>query len=111
MAEEIITMYVDELLIQILAGLIIIAIAGAASSFVIMYSCIHKQALDMRLMKKATDPERDGYIERFQFRDLRRKSASDEVDEIVAQQRLGHANVGITNRVYRVKPRKVRPLR
>ncbi len=64
-----------------------------------------------RLMAKATDPKRDGHIERFQFRDLRRKSASDEVDEIVAQQRLGHASVAITNRVYRVKPKKVRPLR
>lgn len=64
-----------------------------------------------RLMAKATDPERSGSIERFQFRDLRRKSASDEVDELVAQRRLGHASVSITNRVYRVKPNKVRPLR
>lgn len=64
-----------------------------------------------RLMKKATDPNREKHIERFQFRDLRRKSASDEVDAIVAQQRLGHASVAITNRVYRVKPKKVRPLR
>lgn len=64
-----------------------------------------------RLMDKATDPKRDGHIERFQFRDLRRKSASDEVDELVAQRRLGHASVAITNRVYRVKPTKVRPLR
>lgn len=64
-----------------------------------------------RLMAKATDPKRDGHIERFQFRDLRRKCASDEVDELVAQARLGHASVAITNRVYRVKPRKVRPLK
>ena len=64
-----------------------------------------------RLMHRASDPARDGHIERFQFLDLRRKSASDEVDEIVAQQRLGHASVAITNRVYRVKPKKVRPLR
>ncbi len=64
-----------------------------------------------RLMQKATDPKREKQIERFQFRDLRRKSASDEVDAIVAQQRLGHASVAITNRVYRVKPKKVRPLR
>ncbi len=62
-----------------------------------------------RLMDKATVDE--GAIERFQFRDLRRKSASDEVDEKVAQMRLGHANVDITKRVYRVKPNKVRPLR
>ena len=64
-----------------------------------------------RLMARATDPQREGHIKRFQFLDLRRKSASDEVDEIVAQQRLGHASVAITNRVYRVKPKKVRPLR
>lgn len=62
-----------------------------------------------RLMAKATSGE--NAIERFQFRDLRRKSASDEVDELVAQRRLGHASLEITNRVYRVKPKKVRPLR
>jgi len=46
--------YVDELLIQILAGLIIAAIIGAASSMFILYKCIHRQAQDMKLMKKAT---------------------------------------------------------
>ena len=64
-----------------------------------------------RLMSKATDPDSDQSIERFQFRDLRRKSASDEEDEQIAQQRLGHASVAITNRVYRVLPKKVKPLR
>ena len=64
-----------------------------------------------RLMAKATDPESENPIERFQFRDLRRKSATDEEDETVAQQRLGHTSVEITNRVYRVKPRRVKPLR
>ena len=64
-----------------------------------------------RLMSKATDPESEGAIERFQFRDLRRKSATDEEDETVAQRRLGHASVEITNRVYRVRPRRVKPLR
>lgn len=53
MAEEI-TMYVDELLIQILGGLIITAILGAATSMFILYKCIHRQAQDMKLMKKAT---------------------------------------------------------
>jgi len=53
MAEEII-MYVNEILIQIITGLIIAAIIGAGSSFFIMYKCIHKQAQDMQLMKKAT---------------------------------------------------------
>lgn len=47
-------MYVDEILIEILAGLIILAIVSAATSFVIMYKCIHRQAQDMQLMKKAT---------------------------------------------------------
>lgn len=64
-----------------------------------------------RLMDRATDPKREHHIERFEFRDLRRKSASDEVDELVASQRLGHTSVAITNRVYRVKPKTVRPLR
>lgn len=54
MTQEQITMYVDEILIEILAGLIILAIVSAATSFVIMYKCIHRQAQDMQLMKKAT---------------------------------------------------------
>jgi len=41
-------------IMQVLSGLIIAAIAGAASSMFIMYKCIHRQALDMQLMKKAT---------------------------------------------------------
>ena len=64
-----------------------------------------------RLMAKATDPKSDSSIDRFQFRDLRRKSATDEDDESVAQKRLGHASIEITNRIYRVKLRKVKPLR
>lgn len=64
-----------------------------------------------RLMRKATDPKSASQVEKFEFRDFRRKSASDEIDEVVAQHRLGHASVTITNRVYRVKPRIVRPLR
>jgi len=43
-----------DLLIQVLAGLIIAAIVGAFSSFFILYRCVHKQASDMKLMKKAT---------------------------------------------------------
>jgi len=62
-----------------------------------------------RLMDKATQGE--GAIERFQFRDLRRKSASDETDENIAQVRLGHASIAVTKRVYRVKPNRVKPLR
>jgi len=62
-----------------------------------------------RLMDKATAGE--GAIDRFQFRDLRRKSASDETDEKAAQMRLGHASPEITAKVYRVKPKRVKPLR
>ena len=54
MSGEIISVEVNDVLIQILAGLIITAIVGAASSMFILYKCIHKQAQDMRLMKKAT---------------------------------------------------------
>ena len=59
-----------------------------------------------RLMHKAVEQG----VERFEFRDLRRKSASDEVDAKVASERLGHSSQAITNRVYRVKPKRVRPL-
>ena len=47
---------------------------------------------------------------RFKFYDLRAKSASDDTLE-ASSQRLGHTNTSITERVYRRKPRKVRPLR
>lgn len=62
-------------------------------------------------MKKATDESADSFIERFEFRDFRRKSATDEEDESVAQIRLGNASAEITDRVYRVKPGTVKPLR
>lgn len=42
-----------DLLIEVLAGLIVAAIGGAFSSFVVMYRCIRKQAGEIRLMKKA----------------------------------------------------------
>lgn len=44
---------------------------------------------------------------RWQFRDLRAKSATDQDDDLVASSRLGHVSVGITRRVYIRKPRKV----
>ena len=46
----------------------------------------------------------------FAFRDLRAKSASDD-DLEAAQKRLGHTRPEITQRVYRRKPDKVKPLR
>lgn len=50
---ETITMEID-LLMQVLAGLIIASIIGAFSSFSVLYKCIHRQAQDIKLMKKAT---------------------------------------------------------
>ena len=61
-----------------------------------------------RLMEKVTDK---GAYERFQFRDIRAKNASDDEDIEVASDRLGHASQEITKRIYMRKARKVRPLR
>lgn len=44
----------SEILMQIIPELIITVIAGGAMSMFILYKCIHKQAQDMKLMKKAT---------------------------------------------------------
>lgn len=65
-----------DLLIQVLAGLIIAAIVGAFTSFVVLYRCVHKQAGDMKIMKKAT---------RFVLRRLVKETRSlhpEEQDEI-----------------------------
>jgi len=47
-------MIVDEILIELIAGMIVAGIIGGGSSMLILYKCIHKQAQDMKLMKKAT---------------------------------------------------------
>lgn len=44
----------SDILIQIMVALIIAAIIGAATSMFVLYKCIHSQARDMKLMKKAT---------------------------------------------------------
>ena len=49
--------------------------------------------------------------ERFQERDLRAKVASDSDTLVEASERLGHADTAITQRVYRRKPVRVRPLK
>jgi len=77
MAEEQIPMYVNELLIEIMVGLIIAAILGAASSFFIMYKCIHKQAQDMQLMKKATI-----ICYRFIVKDSKRLHSEEDITDI-----------------------------
>lgn len=44
---------IDDFLIQILSGLIVASIIGAATSITYMIRCVHKQARDISLMKKA----------------------------------------------------------
>ncbi len=47
-------MFLNDFLLEILSGLILVAIIGAASSFYILIKCVHKQRDDIQLMKKAT---------------------------------------------------------
>jgi len=61
-----------------------------------------------RFMKKAL--EKSDLKERFTEHDLRAKVASDTESEH-ARILLGHANIEITNRVYRRKATKVKPIR
>ena len=63
-----------------------------------------------RAMCKIVKDEKSGLTERFQFRDLRAKSASDDTVEAAAK-RLGHADPRITERVYRRKAERAKPLR
>ena len=63
-----------------------------------------------RAMSKVVKDEKSGLTERFQFRDLRAKSASDDTAE-AASKRLGHADSKITERVYRRKAERAKPLR
>ena len=63
-----------------------------------------------RNTRKAVADNDNALLEPFQFRDLRAKSASDDNLE-AAVLRLGHSDPAITNRVYRRKPARVRPLR
>lgn len=55
---------------------------------------------------------RDKVGEKWQIRDLRKKSATDENDLRIAQERLGHADETTTARIYRqLRWNKVKPLR
>ena len=47
-------MNIEDILIEILIALITTAIIGAGGSFYVIYKCVHKQRLDIALMKKAT---------------------------------------------------------
>ena len=62
-----------------------------------------------RLIKKAHAD--DAISSRFQFRDLRAKSATDDDVLADASDRLGHSSQALTKRVYIRKPTRVRPLR
>ena len=63
-----------------------------------------------RAMSKVVKDENSGLTERFQFRNLRAKSASDDTAEATSK-RLGHADSKITERVYRRKAERAKPLR
>lgn len=63
-----------------------------------------------RYMRKAVNDPENLLQDPFQFRDLRAKSASDDTAE-AATARLGHTSAQITERVYRRRARRVKPLR
>lgn len=44
----------SDFLISVLSGLIVASIIGAATSFAVLIKCVHRQAQDLALMKKAT---------------------------------------------------------
>jgi len=50
-------------------------------------------------------------IEHLTFNDIRAKSASDSASLQEASERLGHASLAITHRVYKRTPYRVKPLR
>lgn len=68
-----------DFLIQILAGLIVSAIIGAATSMFILYKCIHSQAEDLKLMKKAT-----AFVLRRQVKETKslHPEAHDEIEDL-----------------------------
>ena len=71
-------------------------------------SCNAFDSLWQRFMDKVL--AETNVADRFQERDLRAKVASDSDSLIEASERLGHADTGITQRVYRRKPTRVQPL-
>ena len=48
-----IQMQIDDILIQILSGLIIAAMIGGATSMFVLYKCIHKQARKINRINRA----------------------------------------------------------
>lgn len=45
---------IDNFLVEILSGLIVVSIIGASTSFYVLIKCVHKQKDDIKLMKRAT---------------------------------------------------------
>lgn len=72
------------------------------------YSANGFQSQWQRLMRRAMTA---GLKERFHFHDLRAKSASDDETDQGAADRLGHADVKMTRRVYRRLPKRGSALR
>lgn len=72
------------------------------------YSANGFQSQWQRTMRKAV---KAGLKDRFHFHDLRAKSASDEETDQAAADRLGHADVSTTKRIYRRLPRRATALR
>ncbi len=74
------------------------------------YSVSGFDSIWYRYMQKALNDPENPIKEPFQFRDLRAKSASDDTAE-AATARLGHTSAQITERVYRRRAKRVKPLR
>lgn len=65
-------------------------------------------SLWQRVMTVAIDK---GLESRFHFHDIRAMSATETDDLIEASERLGHSSPAVTQRIYRRKPLRVKPLR
>jgi len=72
-------MIIDDFLISILSGLILASIIGAATSFYILIKCVHKQASDLALMKRAT-----AFVLRRQVQETKQlhPEAKDEIEDL-----------------------------
>lgn len=72
------------------------------------YSANGFQSQWQRTMRKAA---KVGLKDRFHFHDLRAKSASDDETDQGASDRLGHAELSTTKRIYRRLPRRAKALK
>lgn len=69
--------YVNEMLMEIVIVLICAAIIGAASALYVLIKCVHKQAQDMKVMKKATI-----ICYRFIVKDSKRLHSEEDITDI-----------------------------